>query len=494
MLSAQKFFGRSYYKIRVIITFSIVTILLVVIMSRMGYVFIRDLYLEQLGEQVSIITKMISSQLDKKYLELLDIGLPTKLAGDYFHEEFRKNLRSGLHSEIFIFDEQFRVVVHSSAAKTEGETEPKLFLNQKEIYDLSLNEASTSLPFKGEDGNWYLWGFCRLNDKYWLAVRESAARLEKIEDFAALFWYVGFGGTLLTILVSLFVAKRITKPIDKLVTFSSEIGKGDFKSLAPEGMKGEFEILAKAMDAMRQNLSENHKEREKILAQIAHEIRNPLGGIELLANLTRENLASRSLHSVYNLADSYDEAGSNNDLKNKEYLDRILKEVNGLKSLITSYLNYSRPVQIKPGWVNLPKLFNEVKEIFKKQLSEKDINLIIDSRINIIYFDEDHLRQILINLIINSIDSVATGGIVRMISFYKDKQWVISISDNGSGIKEEDLLYIFDPFFTTKKNGTGLGLAISKKLCLENKAKIAAQNNPDKGTTFTIFKEVVNEI
>jgi signal transduction histidine kinase len=494
MLSAQKFFGRSYYKIRVIITFSIVTMLLVVIMSRMGYVFIRDLYLDQLDEQVSIITKMISSELDKKYLELLDIGLPTKLTGDYFHEEFRKNMESELHSEIFIFDEQFRVVVHSNTAKVEGETEPKLFLNQKEIYDLGLNEASTSLPFKGEDGNWYLWGFYRLSNKYWLAVRESAARLERIEEFAVLFWYVGIGGTLFTILVSLLVAKRITKPIDKLVSFSSEIGKGDFKTVAPEGMKGEFEILAKAMDAMKQNLAENHKEREKILAQIAHEIRNPLGGIELLANLARENLSNRSLSSVYSLPDSYGDAGLNGDLKNKEYLDRILKEVNGLKSLITSYLNYSRPVQIKPVWVSLPKLLSEVKDIFKKQLGEKGINLVIDSRINVIYFDEDHLRQILINLVINSIDSVPAGGTIRIISFYKDKQWVLSISDNGYGIKEEDLLYIFDPFFTTKKEGTGLGLAISRKLSIENKAKIAAQNNPDKGATFTILKEVVNEI
>ena len=490
----HKFFGRSYYKIRVIVIFSIVTVLLVIIMSRMGYVFIRDLYLDQLGEQVNVITKMISSQLDKKYLELLDIGLPTKLAGDYFQKEFNKNLKSGFHTEIFIFDEQFKVVVHSNPAKVEGETEPKLFLNQKEIYDLNINQATTSLPFKGDDSNWYLWGFCRLSDKYWLAVRESATRLEKVEDFATLFWLVGIGGTLLTILVSLFVAKKITKPIDKLVAFSSEIGKGDFKTLAPEGMKGEFEILAKAMDAMKQNLAENHKEREKILAQIAHEIRNPLGGIELLANLARENLTNKSLNPVYSLPDTYGDAGLNGDIKNKEYLDRILKEVNGLKSLITSYLNYSRPVQIKPVWVSLPKLLNEVKDIFKKQLTEKEISLIFDSRINVIYFDEDHLRQILVNLTINSIDSESKGGTIRIISFHKDKQWVISVSDDGIGIKEGDLLSIFDPFFTTKKDGTGLGLAISKKLCIENKAKIVVQNNPDKGATFTILKEVVNEV
>ena len=497
MISFRKFLGRSYYKISVIITFSIVTIILVIIMSSVGYIFIRDLYLNQLSEQVNIITKMISMQLDKRYLEFFNIGRPTKSADDYFREQFYKNLDPEFLSEIFIFDNEFRIVIHSDPTKARGETEPKLFLNQKEIYDLNVNDAVTSLPFKGADGNWYLWGFCRLNVKYWLAVRESAARFEMVEDFSKLFWLIGSCGIILTILLSFWVAGKITKPIESLVSFSGEIGKGNFKISTPGAMKGEFDILAKAMDKMKQNLAENHKEREKILAQIAHEIRNPLGGIELLANLAKENLSRQPVIALQEKNGSGDSV-SNIEFasqleKNNEYLNKILKEVNVLKSLITAYLNYSRPLPAKPTWVDLPELLIQVKDIFNEQIKEKNINLVIDSAINVILFVEDHLRQIIVNLIANSLESVSNGGIIRIKSFYKNKQWIISVSDNGQGITQENLFHVFEPFFTTKKNGTGLGLAVSRKLCHENKAEIYVENNSNKGVTFTLVKDVVHQ-
>ena len=497
MLSFRNFLGRSYYKVRIIITFSAVTIILVIIMSRVGYIFIKDLYLNQLSEQVNIITKMISSHLDKKYLEFFNVGIPTKSADDYFLEQFYKNSDAKFISEIFIFDEELKIVIHSDPMKTRGETEPKLFLNQKEIYDLNVTDAVTSLPFKGDDGNWYLWGFCRLNNKYWLAVRESAVRFEKVESFSTLFWFIGSGGILLTILVSFFVAKKITQPIDSLVEFSGEIGKGNFKVHAPQKMKGEFDILTKSMNNMKLSLAENHREREKILAQIAHEIRNPLGGIELLANLVKENLSSQKITVSQNGSlkeELPDELESIQQFeKNKDYLNKILKEINILKSLITSYLSYSRPVPSNPSWIILPELLNEVKDIFRERLNKKDIHLSIASDLNIIYFDEDHLRQILVNLFANSLESLRANGIITVKSYKKLNQWIISVGDNGPGIAENDLQRVFDPFFTTKKNGTGLGLAISKKLCLENNAELHVQNNAEKGATFTLVKNIVQQ-
>ena len=298
------------------------------------------------------------------------------------------------------------------------------------------------------------------------------------------------------ILLSFWVAGKITKPIESLVSFSGEIGKGNFKVTAPGAMKGEFDILAKAMDKMKQNLAENHKEREKILAQIAHEIRNPLGGIELLANLAKENLSNQSviaLQEKNRSGDSFSDIEFASQLdKNNEYLNKILKEVNVLKSLITAYLSYSRPLPAKPTWVDLPELLIQVKDIFNEQIKEKNINLTINSEINLILFDEDHLRQIIINLVANSLESVSGGGIIRIKSFYKNSQWIVSVSDNGQGIAQENLSHVFEPFFTTKKNGTGLGLAVSRKLCQENKAEIYVENNSNKGATFTLVKDAVH--
>ena len=135
-------------------------------------------------------------------------------------------------------------------------------------------------------------------------------------------------------------------------------------------MPGEIGILSDSMDKMRNDLVLQRKEREDMLAQIAHEIRNPLGGIELLANLSREDLAK--------------------GIKNTEYLDRILNEVSALKLLITSYLNYSRPQPAKPEWIDIRQIKSEINQIIAPRLKEKAIsysfknNIIISGSIPII--------------------------------------------------------------------------------------------------------------
>ncbi|RPI72011.1 MAG: sensor histidine kinase [Ignavibacteriales bacterium] len=464
----------SYYKTRIIITFSIIIIILVIVLSRVGYLFIKDLYLVQLQEQVNIVTHMIARQIEPAYNNLLELGSPTGSSEIFFRELIRRNLDPELHSEIFIFNDKLDVIIHSNPEFTYGETEPNLLLNKMEIFNLEINSGAASLPFKGDDDNWYLWGFNRLSENHWLAVRESAVRFETLDQLSTLFWLIGLGGVIITIFAGWFMANAVVKPLDKLIKFSSDIGKGNFEITTPTSMHGEIKQLSDAMEKMKTDLSENQKEKENLLAQIAHEIRNPLGGIELLANLVKEN--------------------NEIEVKDKEYLDSILKEVQGLKSLITSYLNYGRPIPVHPEWVNPEKIFLEIENIFKNRMNEKNIAFSIHNKLNKIYFDPAHLRNVLLNLVANSLDAVPENGKVSLLSETNSTAWTISVKDNGTGISEENLKKIFNPFFTTKKNGTGLGLAICKKLCKENKAELAANNMNGTGSVFTISKLIKNDV
>jgi polar amino acid transport system substrate-binding protein len=222
---------------------------------------------------------------------------------------------------------------------------------------------------------------------------------------------------------------------------------------------------------MRSNIDNNQKEKEKILAQIAHEIRNPLGGIELLINLINES------------ADS---------IKNKDYTKRVLNEINGLKELITSYLNYSKPSPAIEEVINLTNIIDESLLIFAKEIKEKNISVEKDIKLKTIIFDKNHLRNILLNLIKNSIDSITKNGKI-IINTYNDKTAnYISIQDNGTGIEEGNLSKIFEPFFTTKANGTGLGLASCKKFCDENNAQLKVKTL-EQGSVFIISKENKND-
>lgn len=428
--------------------------------------FIKDLYLNQLSESVNTVSRLVASQIDKTYLGILQFGTPTYTTLHYFRKLFGTSLTQDNRVQAFIFDKEFKIVIHSDSTYILGFQESRLLLNKKEISDLAVNQSSTSLPFKGEDGKWYLWGFYRLDTNYWLGLRESASKLEKVDDFSLTFWYIGAAGIFIIFILSLLIAKSISRPIDKLVEFSSNIGKGNFHIAAPTGMHGEINTLASAMNKMKEDLSENQKEKEKMLAQIAHEIRNPLGGIELLARLTKEDLQKQNL--------------------NTSYLDRILGEIAGLKKLISSYLEFGRPMYPKPEECSLSILFDVVLNNFRNTLEENNITVTNNFQVDKVFFDPEQLKQVIINLISNSIQSIKSGGNILVSSSAKNGKWIFSLSDEGHGIPSEHLKNIFEPFFTTKNNGTGLGLAVCRKICTENKSTLTVENNAGKGCTFTI--------
>jgi signal transduction histidine kinase len=458
---------KSSFKAKIIITFCSVMLIFIIIVARVSYQFIRNLYLDQLSDQVNTVTWMISKQIDGKYIKALEVGVPSPIIKNYFLNVFNQHIKNEEQKEIFIFSYNFHIIMHSDSSVLLGKPHPQLILNRKEIYDLQSGETTTSLPFKGRDNKWYLWGFHRLDINFWLAYQEGAQRLQKVEEFSRIFWYLGFSGMVFTFLLGWIIARAITRPIDKLVKFSSEIGKGNFSVSLPGGIKGEIKTLSDALDKMRRDLIIKQKEKEEILAQIAHEIRNPLGGIELLTNLIKEDIQPKN--------------------KNIEYLNKILNEISGLKALITAYLNYSRPLAAKPEWNNLSGMIDEIEKILEKEMKAKKIRLKKDIQIDTIRFDPVHLKQILLNLINNSIEANVNSGMIKIKAVRNGKFCHLSVMDNGPGIQNKNIPIIFEPFYTTKSDGTGLGLAISKKLCQENSAMLTVQNNKHKGCVFTII-------
>ncbi len=462
-------FHKSYYKYRIVLTFSLVTILLVTVLARVSYVLVKELYLSQISSNVNKTIQLTAAQLDKTYFDFLEAGITTKSTKKYFHDFFRKSNFSELYSEIFILDNLLNVVIHSDSTKKNNTAEPRLLLNQDEIFSLNINNSISSLPFKGDDDKWYLWGFYRLSGKHWLAVKESASNFEKVEQLSSVIWYFGLAGILFSIILGILVSNSITKPIRKLISFSNEIGLGNLSAKVPSQMKGELNILSNALDTMRNNIANNQKEKEMILAQIAHEIRNPLGGIELLTNLISESNSDKA--------------------KNDEYTKRILSEISELKKLISSYLNYSRPTIPVLENVKLNELIDESVSIFNHDLKENNITITTKYGLDNITFDRTHLKSVLINLVKNSIESLEENGEIVIETFKKNKMGYITVWDSGQGIKADEIELVFDPFYTTKLNGTGLGLSSCKKYCLDNVAELRVEYL-DNGCKFTIAKEI----
>lgn len=449
-------------KAKIIIIFIIITVAMVILMSSISYLTVKKNYLQQSTEHVRMLSAYMGSSVNTSYLDFISNN-NTQASSFYKNLLIAQVEQSGIENA-FIFNTDLKIF---SFAKDEI-SQTQLQLNKSEISSLKPGTSGASFPFYDYSNRWYIWGFFRLNDNYYLGIKESAKKLETLNELYNSFLIIGIIGVIVTIIAGWFIAYNISKPVNKLVKFSKDIGLGNFNTSFPDKITGEFRILKNTMEKMKEDLANKNTEREQMLAQIAHEIRNPLGGIELLTGLAIEDLEGKR--------------------RSKIHLEKILHELAGLKQQLTLFLDFSKPISPDMTASDISSIVKEVKQNFYPLLSKKGIEFTVNVDNSKIIFDYGHLKQIITNLVSNSIDVLQYGGVIGINSNSNNGYSEISISDNGPGIDKNNVNKIFNPFFTTKASGTGLGLAICEKLCKANNARLKFENNRDGGSIFKIQK------
>jgi PAS domain S-box-containing protein len=224
----------------------------------------------------------------------------------------------------------------------------------------------------------------------------------------------------------------------------------------------------------------------ELSAGIAHEIRNPLAGIKAATQLLEENFTKEDAHN--------------------QIISRIIREVDKANRLLKEFFKFARPTRPKPGFHNIGKIIDNVYLLLTPRLKTKEIKFQEDfsTKLPRVYVDETQIEQVILNLFLNAIDAMKTGGFLKVSAstkkinpidgkganysvFDQDLYYVLlEISDTGTGIAPENLKKIFNPFYTTKADGLGLGLSICSRLMEENNGKIDAFSTEGQGTTFVL--------
>ncbi len=225
------------------------------------------------------------------------------------------------------------------------------------------------------------------------------------------------------------------------------------------------------------HLEEQAKRNEKLSAMgelasgVAHEIRNPINAIGMIA---------QRLQKEFKVIDGEEDY--------KTITQLLRNEVNRINKIITQFLNYAKPIELNLTDVDVEKFISEIHQLFLSQAKEKKIQFAVSKGENIIArFDIDLIKQTLINILQNAFDAVNEGGKVRVAYYSYEKNLVFEISDTGSGIPQEHLNKIFDLYFTTKKEGNGLGLSIAQKIINQHNGKIVVSSIINEGTTFKVI-------
>jgi signal transduction histidine kinase len=212
----------------------------------------------------------------------------------------------------------------------------------------------------------------------------------------------------------------------------------------------------------------------EMIGRIAHEIRNPLGSVELFASMLRRDLNE--------LPDS------------KLYAERISQAVHAMDRLLANLLMYTKPARSSRAWCEAEPMILDALSLAAHAIARTpvDVRIDLDPGIPAIWCHEGQMKQVMLNLIINAAQAMPTGGIL-MVSLDRDQTQSLgdsairlTVSDSGPGIDPAHRSRLFDPFFTTKDEGTGLGLAIVHSIVEAHHGRVDVDSVAGHGASFAI--------
>jgi len=233
-------------------------------------------------------------------------------------------------------------------------------------------------------------------------------------------------------------------------------------------------ILIKDMTELRHLQNEVVRSQKlatvgKLAAGVAHEIRNPLSSIKGFATYFKERYKERP--------------------EDQEIASIMIQETDRLNRVVSQLLEFARPAKPAPRETDLKNFISETIFILERQPKAKSVEIVFDhdSLPATGCLDSDMMRQVLLNLYLNSMEAMGDDGVLGIKATRDESRLVITITDNGCGIREEDIGQIFDPYFTTKSTGTGLGLAITNSIVESHGGEIKITSSPGRGTEVSII-------
>jgi signal transduction histidine kinase len=206
-------------------------------------------------------------------------------------------------------------------------------------------------------------------------------------------------------------------------------------------------------------------------AAVAHEIRNPLNAISM--GLQRLKLEFKPAHE----GEDYSRLTA-----------LMLGEVHRLNTIIEQFLSLARPIEIKAEVFPLPEVLQELAALQDSDAKRSKVQIRVSAAPNLppLKADPSHLTQVLLNLMLNGLQAMPTGGTLSLEARTSNGKFLIAVADTGTGITAENQRRIFEPYFTTKANGTGLGLAISRRIIEAHGGTIMVSNQTGGGCRFEI--------
>jgi two-component system nitrogen regulation sensor histidine kinase NtrY len=292
-------------------------------------------------------------------------------------------------------------------------------------------------------------------------------------------------GILVAVLLSLWLAGRVTRPVEQLADAARHVAQGNWDTRVEVNARDEVGQLAAAFNTMTCQLKDQKEllvQSERVAAwrelarRLAHELKNPLMPLQI----TVENLLrSRKLPPQ-----EFEEVFS-------ESTSTLLAELGHMKAIIGRFSEFSKMPQPQLQRVSVNDVAQQVIALHDAQLNTPG-KAQIEARLDLapdleeIDADPDLLHRVLSNLVLNAVDAMPEGGALELRTRDAGDRVQIDVSDTGAGLTREECERLFTPYYTTKQHGTGLGLAIVQSVVSDHRGSISVESGPGRGARFRI--------
>lgn len=381
---------------------------------------------------------------------------------------------------------------------------PRVALDRKEFQEALAGQPSVSVPFKSEDGRRFLAVYAKVPERdkkagansldqaplaMVLALEAPADALEATDQLAtylAVLCLIFIG---LVFGLAFVVARTITFPLLDLAKDAGRLAEGELtEPLSIPNGRDEVNFLAETLESMRVALSERDTERQMMLAGIAHEVRNPLGGMELFSGLLEESLQAlpSRLESPASGAEPHDDLSPELREELLSHVARVRKELRYLTGVVNDFLKYARETHIQREEVKIRGLLEDVKSLSHRNVDQAPMQIDMNAEEIVFPLDAVRIKEALLNLVSNALNATPPHGQVTLRAFLQDEGLCLEVEDTGEGMSPEIVAKVFTPFFTTREKGSGLGLPLVQKFARDHQGHAEIRSELGKGTTISL--------
>jgi len=298
---------------------------------------------------------------------------------------------------------------------------------------------------------------------------------------------VAGGGIVFGILLSMGLAARVTRPVEKLAIAADEVSSGNLGIKVDDSAHDEIGRLAYAFNRMTRELLEQRErllQSERVAAwrelarRLAHELKNPLFPLQI----TVENMLRAKESNPSQFEEVFQESA-----------ETLLAEIANLKTIIGRFSDFSKMPAPHLQAISANEAIKKAVKVYEPQFCAKGRPLITprweldptldDEKIDA---DPDLLHRALSNLILTALDAIQAHGTLTLPTRNQGSTVSIEVADSGVGLTQEECQRLFTPYYTSKQYGTGLGLAIVQSVVSDHHGKIWVNSTPGKGTTFVM--------